>query len=703
MINKPDTLFRFLLVALLQLAVVAPSLGDDASVMTGSVTNISSNAWTITGFDSILELTDTGLRGEIHIASIALLESGQVFDDIRVACAAIILRTRTLQCAKATFTVTIPGIGRQAIPGAFTYNKTTGSADIELSSVAIAGGHVRLNITASETGVDVRYTGTQLQLAELLEVLGKFSDAFAEYSAAGTADIVGTFSALADKPIHILFTALLSETSLANNAGTVAADGVTGKLDLDITLETNTTRLSLGFDSKQGEAYLEPVYANFSQGALSLQAEDVETPDFSAFRIPRFRVQQESLLDLGGSATLQFPIDEAQPVSITANVELRDSSIANLYDNFIKVAAAGTMLGDLETDGSLSGSVSLADSALVAASLRLDDVNLDDRGGRFAIYGLDGAVDWSADENHVPSVSRLSWNSGTVYNILIGGGAVNLQLGNDDVEMLAPLRLSVLGGALLINQLVLNNFGADDATGRLDAELEPIQLGQLTGAFGWPAFSGKLSGRLPLLQLAENTITVGGTLSARAFDGTIEVSKLSIEQPFGLVPRLQGELTIRDLDLQRVTEAFSFGLIQGRLSGDVAGLTMENWRPVAMDMNFYTPANDTSQHRISQRAVEDLASVGGGGAAAALSSGFLKFFDVFAYDQIGLRCVLKDGVCLMSGVGPAKPGPMGTGYYLVKGSGVPRIDVVGFRDRVSWRRLVQQLGAITQGGPPTVN
>ena len=122
-----------------------------------------------------------------------------------------------------------------------------------------------------------------------------------------------------------------------------------------------------------------------------------------------------------------------------------------------------------------------------------------------------------------------------------------------------------------------------------------------------------------------------------------------------------------------------------------------------MDMHFYTPANDRSQHRISQRAVENLASVGGGGAAAVLSSGFLKFFDVFAYDEIGLRCVLKDGICRMSGVGAANSGPQGRGYYLVKGSGVPRIDVVGFRDTVSWPRLVQQLAAITRGGSPTVN
>lgn len=130
---------------------------------------------------------------------------------------------------------------------------------------------------------------------------------------------------------------------------------------------------------------------------------------------------------------------------------------------------------------------------------------------------------------------------------------------------------------------------------------------------------------------------------------------------------------------------------------------MQSWRPVAMDMHFYTSTGDTSQHRISQRAVENLASVGGGGAAAVLSTGIMQFFDVFAYDRIGLRCVLRDGACAMSGVGPAREGPQGTGYYIVKGRGVPRIDVVGYRDTVSWRRLVQQLAAITRSNTPTVN
>ena len=693
---------RHTLVALLCAVVSMPSPAAETAVLTGFVDGISSKSWTISGFESSVELTDAGLSGEVRIARLVLLPGGQAFDDIRLTCELLKLTTRTVACANARFTIDIPGAGRQTITGGFTYDRNTAAADIELSNVAIAGGQVRCQVAASAAGLYVQYTARRVQLDELLELAASFSDSFADYSASGRADLTGKLSVPIGKPVQLTVAADLDAAALANDAGTIAADSVRGKLDLDVIFDSDATRMDVGFASNQGEAYLEPVYANFSENAFHLKAEDVVTPDFSVFRVRRFQLQQDRLLDVAGAATLVFPASADEPLGVTANMELRNSSLANLYTNFFKVQLAGTMLGDLDTAGTLSGSVSIADNAPQSATLQFEDLILDDRGGRFAIYGLAGSIDWNADESHVSESSQLRWDGATVYSIIVGSGVTGMQLGDNDIRLLTPLRLPTLGGALLINELELNNFGRADASGRLDAELEPIQLGQLTSTFGWPAFSGTLSGRLPLLQLAENVVTVGGTLSARIFDGTMAMSNLRIEQPFGRVPRLQGELAFRDLDLQRLTEVFSFGLIQGRLSGDVAGLRMENWRPVAMDMRFYTPAADQSQHRISQRAVENLASVGGGGAAAALSTGFLKFFDVFAYDQIGLRCVLKDGVCAMSGVGPAKTGAQGQGYYLVKGRGLPRIDVVGYRDTVSWQRLVQQLAAIARSGSATV-
>ena len=49
---------------------------------------------------------------------------------------------------------------------------------------------------------------------------------------------------------------------------------------------------------------------------------------------------------------------------------------------------------------------------------------------------------------------------------------------------------------------------------------------------------------------------------------------------------------------------------------------------------------------------------------------------------------LRDEVCLMSGLEPAQ-----TGYYLVKGRGLPRIDIIGNAGRVDWTQLVAQIAA----------
>lgn len=53
----------------------------------------------------------------------------------------------------------------------------------------------------------------------------------------------------------------------------------------------------------------------------------------------------------------------------------------------------------------------------------------------------------------------------------------------------------------------------------------------------------------------------------------------------------------------------------------------------------------------------------------------------------------------MDGVEPAS----GTSYYIVKGSGLPRIDIIGNARRVNWNRLVGQLKAIQESGAPVVS
>ena len=119
------------------------------------------------------------------------------------------------------------------------------------------------------------------------------------------------------------------------------------------------------------------------------------------------------------------------------------------------------------------------------------------------------------------------------------------------------------------------------------------------------------------------------------------------------------------------------------------------WSPVSFDARLATPKGDKSRHRISAKAVSSLSNVGGGGGGVvqALQSGVLRFFDDYSYDKLGITCRLRNDICEMSGVEPA-----GIGYYIVKGAGVPRIDIVGNAGRVRWSQLLASIATANYSG-----
>jgi hypothetical protein len=200
--------------------------------------------------------------------------------------------------------------------------------------------------------------------------------------------------------------------------------------------------------------------------------------------------------------------------------------------------------------------------------------------------------------------------------------------------------------------------------------------------------SGQLSGTIPGLTYKNHVLSVDGDIAASVFDGTIVGRGFRLRDPLGPWPRLFADVTARRLDLSLVTRTFAIGSITGRLDADIDDLELFNWSPVAFDAKLYSTPDDRTKKLISQKAVTSISNVGGGGGgvAAALQSGLLRFFDQFRYSQLGITCKLENEVCLMGGIEPA-----GMGYYMVKGRGLPRIDVIGNQGRVAWPQLVKQL------------
>ena len=98
------------------------------------------------------------------------------------------------------------------------------------------------------------------------------------------------------------------------------------------------------------------------------------------------------------------------------------------------------------------------------------------------------------------------------------------------------------------------------------------------------------------------------------------------------------------------------------------------------------------RQRISQRAVQNISSVGDASFVSSLQGRLIGLFDDFGYANLGISCRLANEVCDMGGLHSA-----GNSFTIVEGSGLPRLNVVGFNRRVDWPTLVERLEAVGKG------
>ncbi|OQX31140.1 MAG: hypothetical protein B0D96_00360 [Candidatus Sedimenticola endophacoides] len=416
---------------------------------------------------------------------------------------------------------------------------------------------------------------------------------------------------------------------------------------------------------------------------------------FERLRFDQSSYRQEGVLALHGSGDYHLTGGGGL---VRLDLESEPSSLAALYQACLAPILGHTLLGEIDLGGSLQASLRLGARGPEALRLTLDEIDLVHRGGAeglFALRGLEGVLNWDAAE--ATRESHIAWRGGHLFErIDLGGGRLPLKLSGQHLRMTAPSSLPVLDGALHLDSLEAE-WGDGEAHAALSGFLTPISMELLSRAFGWPPMSGQLSGMIPSVRYADGLITVNGTSLMRVFDGEILIKDLVLEDLFRALPALSAEITLKSIDLEALTRTFSFGKITGRLDGTIEGLRLEDWEPVAFDARFATPEGDDSRHRISQRAVDNISNLGGAGVSGALSRSFLRFFEEFRYDRLGIRCRLKNGVCEMGGIESKD-----RGYYLVKGSGLPRIDIMGFNRQTDWNLLIEKLKQMTQGEAPVI-
>jgi len=576
-----------------------------------------------------------------------------------------------------------------------------GSLRLGFERFGIAEGHGRLDLSFRGSSWTLDTNLTDLDIARLAVVAKPWLELPQDLSVAGKA--AGDFRAAGNG--ELLRTAqadiALQTLDFSDTAGTLAGERLTGNFRIDVTA-TNasafTTKGRLALTG--GQAYSDPVFLDFGAHGAEIEFSGMLDTDSARMVAEDFTLDHTGVLQASGAATLDFGAEILLP---EARIRITALDVANALPAYVQPFLIDSGFKDLAGAGTIRGEVDIDGGYPTRAALELDAVTVDSPTAAISLEGLRGRVNWFDDASrsslagHIDDnlfLSRLAWNSGQLWGLELGAADLPFATTGRHFRLLQPVVIPIFDGGLAIETLRVRHAGTDEMYMRFDAEIRPIGVANLSRAFGWPEFQGTLAGSIPGLQLREGVVTLDGNLEATVFDGQVVVRDLSLSDPLGKFPRMHASIDIDDLDLALVTQTFSFGMITGRLSGRIADLATFGWMPEAFDAFLYTPPDDRSKHRISQRAVTNLTSIGGGSGgsvAAALQGGFLKFFDDFGYGRLGLSCRLANDVCIMGGVEKA-PG----GYYIVRGAGLPRIDVIGSQTRVAWTTLVRQLETVME-------
>jgi hypothetical protein len=402
--------------------------------------------------------------------------------------------------------------------------------------------------------------------------------------------------------------------------------------------------------------------------------------------INRLRVNDADALQLDGS--LAF---DARGKLGKLRLERFQARFPAAYERYGTAWLDTLGLHEVKMAGALSGNLDLRADGLHGFALTADHLDMATADSRLAVDDLNGGLDWSAQADR-PSTT-LGWRALRLYRLPFGSARSQWRSRAGTLALSQPLAVELLGGTVRLGQLDWRPAAAKGNRLETSLAVSGVDMAAFSSAMGWPQFPGTLGGAIPSLRWVDDTVELAGGLSVNVFDGFVDITGLSLTQPFGASPVLAGAFSLRQLDLSAITSVFDFGSITGRLHGSIDNLRLVDWQPVAFDAHLLADEGG----RISQRAVNNLTSVGGGGIAAGLQGAVLKLFKTFGYKRIGLDCKLTGAVCHMSGLESA-----GDGYTIVEGSGLPHLQVIGHQHEVDWPTLVRRLKAATRGSGPQV-
>jgi hypothetical protein len=212
----------------------------------------------------------------------------------------------------------------------------------------------------------------------------------------------------------------------------------------------------------------------------------------------------------------------------------------------------------------------------------------------------------------------------------------------------------------------------------------------LTDALGWHRLSGTLSGSIPHVRSAGDTLRSEGQIEADLFGGHLQISKMEVENPFSSIPSMKLDARFQDIRLEQASESFAFGKISGILEGTVESLVVTNGQPAQFRAEVRTVDRPGTSQWISVEALNKITVLSSGQDSGTLYGGLAGLFENFRYSKLGFKATLRNDKLTLKGV-ESRDGK----EYLVVGSLLPpTVNIISHTQEIGFSELLRRLESI---------
>jgi hypothetical protein len=278
--------------------------------------------------------------------------------------------------------------------------------------------------------------------------------------------------------------------------------------------------------------------------------------------------------------------------------------------------------------------------------------------------------------------------------------SIFLDTGPNRISVETPTVIRVPGGDLRLGSVQVKKLFGPDLSIHTRLECDEIKLQPLLSKIWMHPLEGTLTGTLNPIRYENHAITTRGELKAEVFEGKIILSHLGASGVFTSAPVFKLNVKWEDLLLSQMTTNTAFGTIEGGLKGQLRDFEMAYGQPQRFNLLLETVQKKGISQKISVKAVENIAQIGGGQSPfMGLAGAFASFFKKFPYEKIGIHANLENDVFTVNGT--IREG--GT-EYLVKRGRFSGVNVVNQNpdNRISFKDMVKRIKRIGSKGGPVV-